>query len=453
VKRGPIVRYGPRVGRRLPVAAQLSSIILTLVVGLASPNDYFVVRVTDEATGRGVPLIELKLPNEVKYWTDSAGIAAIHEPSLEKHDVFVAVSGHGYEFPNETPLGRGINLTFKPGARADIAVRRTMIAERLYRLTGEGIYRDSLLAGLPAPIRDPLLNDGQVLGQDTAVETRYRGKLYWIWGDTKGPNFWNFSVTGATSGLPGHGGLDPAEGVNYSYFTESNGRVKTMLPLPRKGLVWIEGLFTVKDPDGRERLLATYTLQQGLTPPEECGVATFNDDKERFEPWFQYPCQKESHRSSHPFLYRDGGREYWYLYPWLRVPNEWDAIRDFARWERREIQLPPNAKRASSAAWNGYRRRFVLLLENTGEVWYAEAERPEGPYGTAVRIVQHNRYNFYNVVQHPLFEQEGGRVIYFEGTYTDAFSGAKEKTPRYNYNQIMYRLRLDDSRLKVAREP
>ena len=41
---------------------------------------YFVVRVVDEQTGRGVPLVELKLPNEVKYWTDSAGVAALDEP-------------------------------------------------------------------------------------------------------------------------------------------------------------------------------------------------------------------------------------------------------------------------------------------------------------------------------------------------------------------------------------
>ncbi len=434
--------------RRWLYTARLSSIGLALAVGLAAPTEYFVVRVTDEATGRGVPLIELKLPNDVKYWTDSAGIAAMLEPTFEKQSVFVAVSGHGYEFPNETFFGRGVNLTLNRGGHADIKVRRTMIAERLYRLTGEGIYRDSNLAGLRVPVPD----DGRVLGQDTAVETLYHGKLYWIWGDTIGPAYWNFSVTGATSELPGRGGLDPAEGVKY-YFTAGNGRVKAMLPLPRKGLVWIEGLFTVKAPDGRERLLATYTLQQGLKPPDECGVATFDDDKELFEPWFQYPCQKESHRSSHPFRYRDAGREYWYLYPWLRVPNEWNAIRDITRWERREFQPPPNAKRASTVAWNGYRKRFVLLLENTGEVWYAEAERPEGPYGTAVKIVQHNQYNFYNVLQHPLFEQEGGRVIYFEGTYTDSFSGAKEKTPRYNYNQIMYRLRLDDPRLNKAQKP
>jgi hypothetical protein len=38
-------------------------------------------------------------------------------------------------------------------------------------------------------------------------------------------------------------------------------------------------------------------------------------------------------------------------------------------------------------------------------------------------------------------------VIYFEGTYTQTFSGNPEATPRYDYNQIMYRLDLDDPRL------
>jgi len=51
------------------------------------------------------------------------------------------------------------------------------------------------------------------------------------------------------------------------------------------------------------------------------------------------------------------------------------------------------------------------------------------------------------VVQHSFFDREGGRIIYFEGTYTATFSGAKELTPHYDYNQILYRLRLDDPRL------
>jgi hypothetical protein len=40
-------------------------------------------------------------------------------------------------------------------------------------------------------------------------------------------------------------------------------------------------------------------------------------------------------------------------------------------------------------------------------------------------------------------------VIYFEGTYNELISGAKQATPRYDYNQIMYRLDLDDPRLKL----
>jgi hypothetical protein len=67
-----------------------------------------------------------------------------------------------------------------------------------------------------------------------------------------------------------------------------------------------------------------------------------------------------------------------------------------------------------------------------------------------VKIIEHDDYNFYNVVTHAFFNKDGGREIYVEGTYTSAFSGAMEKTPRYNYNQMMYRLQLDDPRLQEA---
>jgi hypothetical protein len=51
----------------------------------------------------------------------------MHEPTFEKQSVFVAVSGHRYEFPSETFFGRGINVTLNPGGHAEIKVRRTMI--------------------------------------------------------------------------------------------------------------------------------------------------------------------------------------------------------------------------------------------------------------------------------------------------------------------------------------
>ncbi len=417
--------------------------VLAVMIGSYAcerPAEYFVVRVVDDQTGRGVPLVSLRLPNEVEYWTDSAGVAALHEPSLRGREVFLAVRSDGYELLNDTPLGPGVNVKLEPGDTVDVKLRRTMVAERLYRLTGEGIYRDSVMAGLRVPMEEPLLN-AQVLGQDTVSAAIYRGRIFWIWGDTLGPAYWNFNVSAATSDLQ----EDPSVAVNYQYFTDSAGRVKEMLQLPGEGLVWIEGLIPPADADGRERLVATYTRQKGLGFPEECGLALFNDSQEVFDPWLQIPCRRE-HYSSHPFLHEG----YWYLYPWLRVPNDWDAIRDTSQWEDRVVSLPADAKRVSCVVWNEYRQRWILLMEDFGDVYYAEAMQPEGPYGSAIQIIHHDEYNFYNVATHPFFNQEEGRIIYVEGTYTVSFTNAPHKTPRYNYNQMMYRLRLDDPRLRMA---
>jgi len=51
-----------------------------------------------------------------------------------------------------------------------------------------------------------------------------------------------------------------------------------------------------------------------------------------------------------------------------------------------------------------------------------------------------------------MFDRDGGRVIFFEATYTNTFSGNPDQTPRYNYNQIMYQLDLSDPRLHPRQE-
>ena len=43
-----------------------------------------------------------------------------------------------------------------------------------------------------------------------------------------------------------------------------------------------------------------------------------------------------------------------------------------------------------------------------------------------------------------------GEMICFEGTYTHTFSGNPHPTPRYDYNQVMYRLELGDERLRAG---
>jgi hypothetical protein len=91
----------------------------------------------------------------------------------------------------------------------------------------------------------------------------------------------------------------------------------------------------------------------------------------------------------------------------------------------------------------------MLVSGKPGEVWYAEADTPTGPWVYARRVASHGEYNFYNPVHHAFLDQDGGRRIHFEGTYTVTFAAAKEKTPRYEYNQILYRLDLEDPRLAL----
>ncbi len=84
-----------------------------------------------------------------------------------------------------------------------------------------------------------------------------------------------------------------------------------------------------------------------------------------------------------------------------------------------------------------------------GETWYAEADTLVGPWVDARKIVTHDKYSFYNPRHHPMFDERGGRRIYFEGTYSKTFSGNAVPTPRYDYNQIMYALDLADPRLTL----
>ena len=107
--------------------------------------------------------------------------------------------------------------------------------------------------------------------------------------------------------------------------------------------------------------------------------------------------------------------------------------------------------------WNNYRHKWIMIAVQQGgatsylgEVWYAEADTPAGPWRYARKVVTHDAYWFFNPKHHPYFDQDGGRQIYLEGTYTHTFSGSKEQaTPRYDYNQIMYRLDLADPRLSL----
>jgi hypothetical protein len=454
------------------------AILAAALVGAAAarpapaPSPYFKITVVDEDTGRGVPLVELKTVNNLLFVTDSNGIVAFQEPGLMDQEVYFHVAGHGYERAKDFLGNRGVRLKPRAGGHAIVGLKRLNVAERLYRVTGQGIYRDSLLVGHPVPLRRPAIN-GLVMGQDTVVAVPYRGKIYWFWGDTERPSYplGNFAASGATSQRPDRGGLSPDVGVDFEYFVDAQGFAKGMCPDLGPGLKWILGLFTVQE-RGRERLLALVTAMKDLEYAHEWHLAAFDDEERVFRSLVRWEVH-DSHESAHPFRARVDGVEYFYLFADQRVRAD---LASLSRREAYEAFVPDGEGRyawkagarrqgglsrfvdfatgeaiqasGGSITWNAFRRRWVAILQGTiGEVWFAEADTPVGPWLYARRVVSHERYNFYNPTQHAFFDQDGGRRIYFEGTYTESFSEAPAKTPLYDYNQIMYRLDLADPRL------
>ncbi len=516
--------FNAAAGRRLLSVLWLAMWVVTCgFASAAGTNDYFGIHVLDEQTGRGVPLVELETVHHVKFVTDSAGWIAINELGWSGQSVFFHIRSHGYEFPKDGFGNAGKALKVLAGAREPIRVKRRNVAERLYRITGEGIYRDSVLLREKTPLAEPL-SSGRVAGQDSAFAVPYRGRLHWFWGDTSRLSYplGHFWMAGAVSDLPGAGGLDPSKGVNLRYFTDANGFSRPMCRLGvERGLIWSDGFATVIDDAGRERLVCHYAHMESLEKMLGHGLAVYDDARQEFtkidsldlkELW-RWPGQ------AHPVRKREGEVDYLVageVFPVIRVPAQWKHWTNLAsyeswsclvdgpseaesvvdrdadgkprwRWRRGvgavdstvESKLIASGRMSRNEAsfspvdvesgkpvrlhrgsvnWNPHRKRWIVIAVETGgtsmlgEVWYGEASEPTGPWRKVRKIVTHDRYSFYNPVHHAEFDEAGGRWIYFEGTYVNTFSGNPDTTARYDYNQVMYRLDLDDPSLQGVRE-
>jgi hypothetical protein len=526
-----------QIAKELPMSsfrnARILGLVLTAVfaygasVAIAGPEPtrYFKIKVIDDQTSRGVPLVELKTVHNVRYYTDSNGIVAFDEPGLMNQRVFFFVKSHGYEFPKDGFGMTGRMLDVKEGGAAVLKIKRVNIAERLYRITGAGIYLDTVLVGERAPIRRPLLNGG-VLGQDSAMAFEWRGKLWWLWGDTGRASYplGNFHMSGATALPPDRGGLDPSVGIDLTYFVDKDGFSRGMMPMNAPGPVWMGEPLAVKDKEGKEHLVADYSRMKDLGTVLERGLCQWDEKEEIYKNIKELDRNDQwRHPAGHPVILKDGDSEY-FLFPqpyatvrvradyesildpeqyesytclaagskydksgavverdtggkpawgWKRATDPIDAPREReliaagklkpeeARYQARDMDTSkPIEMHGGSIRWNSYRNKWIMIAVQTfggpsmlGEVWFAEADSITGPWRWAKRIVTHDKYTFYNPVHHALFDQDGGRLIYFEGTYANTFSGNPDQTPRYDYNQIMYRLDLSDPRLPRPLEP
>jgi hypothetical protein len=501
---------GALLGYRLRWAILLGAWAIACWGGTQAKADYFTIKVDDSATDHGVPLVKLTANGHV-YYTDSNGIVAISDPSQLNRSLTFLLNSYGYTTRIQL-------LQTTAGTTGQLSLGRQQSAERLYRVTGAGIYQDSVAVGQSVPIDQPLLN-ANVKGQDSVQAVVYNNQINWFWGDTLyQTGFGNFRTSGATSQLPGNGGLSPSQGVNLNYYVDGSGSSKQMMPLADPGPVWIDGLFTVKDNNGQQKMLTHYSRRDpnnALGAQLEQGLALFDDASKTFGRQQVYDVNAPITAVGHSFEHSVAGQDYIYFaqsYPDVRVKADWDDVNDLSSWEaftplkansRYNAANPPldydshgkliygwkqntdpltsdmmeelvqngyitrsespfrlqdvatgnpvHLHRAS-VYWNDYRHDWIMIGNQVngdsllGEVWFSEAPTPEGPWANAIKVATHHNgsdnYTFYNPTQDPFFDEDGGRIIYFEGTYSNSFSGNSTATPLYDYNQMMYRLDL-----------
>ncbi|MCA9018188.1 MAG: hypothetical protein KDA77_22895, partial [Planctomycetaceae bacterium] len=316
--------------------------ILFLILILCSPRllqaaGYFQIQVIDAETERGIPLVELETVNQILHVTDSNGIIVFDEPGLMNQEVYFFIRSHGYSYPKDGFGNTGKKLNVKPGGKAVIKLQRVNLARRLYRVTGGGIYRDSLLAGAPVPLKEPVL-DGHVLGSDSVENTIFKNRVYWFWGDTNKPGYplGNFDVPGAVSELPQRGGLPIQQGVNLNYFLDETGFAKKTCNMPGKGPTWIDGLVTLKDDSGAERLFAKYVKVEAPLTVYERGLVEFNDELKQFEKRKVFDFDAPLYPVGHPVKQKMDGVEY-VLFglaaPLIRVPATPAALANLPEYE------------------------------------------------------------------------------------------------------------------------
>jgi hypothetical protein len=430
------------------------------------------IEVVEKGTGWPVPMVELRTTHNVRFVTDNAGVIAFDLPELMGSETWFDVMGHGYERAKDGFGYRGVRLKPEPGKTLRVEVSRTIIARRLGRLTGGGLFAESQKLGheLDWP-------ESGILGCDSVQNAVHQGKLFWAWGDTTLPNYplGIFDTTSATTAPQPLASFEPPLRLKFNYFKNEKGVPRGVAKMAGSSPTWVSGYVSLPDKQGRPRLVGTYVKIKPPLDAYECGLCVWNDQTAKFEPhrvlWTRSETQPKqpSAPEGHPLFWKDAAGKEWVLFgnplPRLKCPATFEAWQDPSTWEVLKPQptLPsaadgkPVKLHTGSAAWNPWRKRWVTVFMEAfgkpsafGELWYAEAATPTGPWGKAVKILSHENYTFYNPRIHPEFTASDSPILIFEGTYTMQFADRPPATPRYDYNQVLYRLDLDDPRLRPA---
>ncbi|MEQ1826780.1 MAG: hypothetical protein ABL921_12575 [Pirellula sp.] len=434
------------------------------------------ITVLDSETSMPVPLVELKTTSNMSWISDNAGVIAIDSPELMGREVWFNVKSHGYQLVADGFGYRGMRLTPQFNGEHRLIIQRTMVAERLGRLTGSGLLAESQKLGDYAN----WLESG-VVGCDSVHSTIWNGKRFWIWGDTQIHSYplGIFNTLGAESeALPvdlNHMPLQP----KISFFRDRAGRVRGVVPFRDKGPIWLGGLVSLRDSAGMEHLVASYAKIEGYLQVVEYGLCEWQAGDQQFAHvaviWQRGSSTPEKPENvhipdGHAVRHVDSDGRKWILFanalPNLKIEDRYEAWKDPKTWIAVESPQVLKSHDGTSIkvhrgglAWSDFRKSWITIFtqlggkeSNLGEIWYAESPTPFGPWSAAIKIATHDNYTIYNPAIHMEWSEPTSPFVYFEGTYTAEFAKQATRTARYDYNQILYRLRLDHPALISVKE-
>lgn len=461
---------------KFPVFSARLSFLLPLLAGSALAGEVCRIEVTEKGSGWPVPLVELRTTNQTRFVTDNAGVIAFDMLELMGRETWFDVIGHGYGVPADGFGISGVRLTPKPGETLKIQVERRNIAKRLGRITGSGLFAESTKTASGAG--DAGFESG-VMGCDSVQNAVHRGKMFWAWGDTGLTHYplGVFDMTGATSPIQPLTSFEPPLRLTLDLFRDEKGRPRGLAKMPGAGPTWLSAVTSLPDKTGTPRLVASFIKVRNHLEAYESGLCVWNEETQQFDLHRKlWTKSAESPKmpmmpDGHPAPWKDAAGKEWILFgnplPVVRCPATFEAWENPDAWEKVEAQEtladagggPAVKPHTGHIAWNAFRSRWVTVFMQHfgkpsafGELWYAEAKQPTGPWGPAVKILTHQNYTFYNPRLHPEFTASDSPILIFEGTYTREFADHAPPTARYDYNQILYRLDLDDPALKAVQQ-
>jgi hypothetical protein len=329
-----------------------------------------------------VPLVELRTTHNLSFITDNAGVIAMDAPELMGRQTWFTVIGHGYDAPKDGFGFRGVRLTPEPGKTLRVEVVRSILARRIGRLTGAGLYAESQKLGEHLDWKDSGIH-----GCDSVQNAVHRGRLFWAWGDTNMPNYplGLFDMSSATTDVNPLASLEPPLRLKFDYFTDGSGRQRGVAKMLGSGPTWVTAYVSLPDKTGAQRLVGSYVKIKPPMDAYESGLCVWNDETSQFDLlrvlWTKSKAapKQTPMPEGHPAFWKDAQGKEWVLFgnplPTLRCPATFEAWQDEKTWEvlkpQETLVDAEGAKvkpHSGSIAWNEFRKRWVtVFMEGFGK--------------------------------------------------------------------------------------